>query len=239
MVKGTHHTFGGFQFGSIDADRTRRMRLINERQITQIGFLCLGRICKADIQPVIGCRFCKRCFYDGETGTTNRLNLTRNGRCNRLGRILKALIAVVGACPNVVGQFGIAERHFRSILTCHTKARQHLRIERAVLHKLLNVDAHFLVQALDPSVGVLGFGTKATTETRRDTIPFNRQGDILGELLNDGLKRPRNGLNNADKACHIQRRGVDFTAKILHTRRSTTGATVDCAKSRFDGGHLL
>ena len=104
---------------------------------------------------------------------------------------------------------------------------------------MLYVDAHLFIQALDPSIGFLGFRTKATTETSGNTIPFNRHRDKLRELLNDGLQCSRYGLNNGNEARHIQRRCIDFVVKFIDSRGCRACAGIDGAKARFDGRHLL
>ena len=229
LGEGTHHALSGIKFSGIGADNASGMCLVYQRQITEIGLLCFGCFLDIDIQTMICRGFCQGGFHDGKTSTTDWLDLAGDGRCDGLGSILKGLISIVGSGPDIVGQLGIAQRHLADILTCHAEAGQHLCVQGAVLHKLLHVDTHFLVKALNPLVGFLGLRAETSAETGSDTVPFNSLGSNVRYDLNRLLYPLDSLLDDVDEAGKVYPRAVHILAHLPDTITGVPRARVDAS----------
>ena len=192
----THQTFSSLKLLGICPYKVLCICLVNQCQITKIGFLRFRHCFNTLGDTVVGSSHLQCCFYNGETCTSNWLYFTSDGRTDCFGSIFKVFVDVVVPCPNIIGQFHIAQCHLGSIVIGYTETSQHGSKDRTVLHESLDVDTKFFIQPLYPCIRFLSLLSKTTTKTSSNTLP-------LDCLSNDRFHAQGKSIKSVDNCVDI------------------------------------
>ena len=208
LVKCTHSAFGSVHFSCVVSYKVLRLSLVYQRKVTQIRLLCFGSFFQADFQSVVSCGLFESALDDCETSFSDGLDLTGDSTTNSGSRVIQRRIDIVVTRPNIVSQFHIAKSHLRSIFRSYAESFQHRRISGTVLHKLLGIDAHLLIQSLNPGIHFLCLVAETSTKSLGDAVPLDSFADSVLNKVDYGPQCGSHTTNNVNHAGHIQRCSV-------------------------------
>ena len=179
LTQSTHQALSGSHFLGIGSDQILCLGLIDHREVAKIGLQFLTGFLRAVSDTVVRRRDFELRVNDSEARLTDRLDLACDSGTNGNSSVLEGLVNVVVASPNVVGQLRVVHRHLRSVFGGNTIAFQHGSVNGGILHELLSVDLHFIVQPFNPLIAFLRRIAKRTTEAVHDTFPL---GSVIHEV---------------------------------------------------------
>ena len=184
----------------------------------------------------------KCCFNDSETCTTDRLNLTCDGRSyggHCAVCTVKRFIYVVVCRPNIVSELSVTKAHFTGIFFINAETDEHRCRHSAIFHERLFVDVECLSYPSYFLVIDICLLTESVTELILYAVPLCCLMHVFTKLLNKCCDSLYHSLSYVDKARQIECRGINSIAEIVNTLFCFLSACVNSVKARLNRRHFL